>query len=87
MNPADNKGCRFLNLPYSRHVKIGVTASILVSCSALLLLGTGCGGLYASPSLNPLMFFLPGMVQTKPAQPQAPLPGQTATNWTLAQAK
>jgi hypothetical protein len=81
-----NNSCRFLNHPYTAEVKIGSTAKVLAMVSALLFIGTGCGGFYAAPTVNPLMFFLPGMVQSKPTLPQAPVPGQTATNWTVAQA-
>ncbi|MGD1086622.1 MAG: hypothetical protein ABSA47_17940 [Verrucomicrobiota bacterium] len=67
-------------------MKIGSTARALALVSALLLLGTGCGGFYANPSVNPLMFFLPGFGQAKPAPDPSPAPGQTTTNWTVAQA-
>ena len=54
--------------------------------SAVLLLGTGCGGLYAAPSFNPLMFFLPGLVQNKPLVPVPASADLTKTNLAVAQA-
>ena len=53
--------------------------------AALLVIGTGCGGFYATPTFSPLMFLLPGFAQTKPDLPQPPGPDQTDTNLTLAQ--
>jgi len=67
-------------------MKIGSTAKALAMVSALLLLGTGCAGFYAAPTVSPLMFLLPGLAQSKPAPDPSPAPGQTATNWTVAQA-
>jgi hypothetical protein len=71
---------------YTRKVKFGSIAKVLALASALLVIGSGCGGFYAAPSFSPLMFLLPGMVQAKPASPQPPGPGQTETNLTVAQA-
>jgi hypothetical protein len=67
-------------------VKFGSLVKILAMVSALLVIGTGCGSMYAAPSFSPLMFFLPGLIQTKPALPQPPGPGQTETNQIVAKA-
>jgi hypothetical protein len=32
--------------------------------------GTGCGGIATTQTINPLMFFLPGMVENQPSSPQ-----------------
>jgi len=40
-------------------------APLLAAVSAILLL-TGCGGVTASQSVSPLMFFLPGIGRTTP---------------------
>jgi hypothetical protein len=58
----------------------------MVMMSAVLVMGTGCGGFYAAPAVSPLMFLLPGLAQTKPGFPSPPVPGQTQTNQTVAQA-
>jgi hypothetical protein len=42
----------------------------LALAAAVLGLGTGCGGIAATQSVSPLMFFLPGMVETRPGSPQ-----------------
>ncbi|MEO6184183.1 MAG: hypothetical protein ABIP71_13980 [Verrucomicrobiota bacterium] len=34
---------------------------------AIVLLGAGCSGINASQGVSPLSFFLPGLVQNKPA--------------------
>jgi len=53
-------------------------------------LGTGCSGIAASQSFSPLMFFLPGLVETRPASPrrvpvmQTATPAQIASNRDLA---
>jgi hypothetical protein len=79
--------CRFHFLNYTRKVKLGSVAKLMIVVSALPLCGTGCSSISAAPSFSPLMFFLPGLVQTKPPLLQPPVPGQTATNWIMAQAK
>ena len=69
---------------YNSRVKFGSLVKVLAMVSALLALGTGCGGFSAAPSVSPLMFLLPGFAQTKPALRQPPVPGQTETNQTVA---
>jgi hypothetical protein len=71
---------------YSPQVKVGSIVKVLALVSALLLCGTGCGSFYAAPTISPLMFLLPGFVQTKPTLLHPPVLGQTATNWIMAQA-
>jgi hypothetical protein len=66
-------------------MKVGATAGILAVVSALLLLGTGCGGIYANQSVSPLTF-LPMFTRSAPAPAPVPAPALTATNWTVAQA-
>jgi hypothetical protein len=65
-------------------VKFSSLAKVLTLVSALLVLGTGCGGFTAASSVSPLMFLLPGLAQTKPAWPQPPVPGQTETGQIVA---
>jgi hypothetical protein len=67
-------------------VKLGALAKVLVLVSALSVIGTGCGGFYAAPTISPLMFLLPGLVQTKPVLQQPPRLDQAETNRTVAQA-
>jgi len=69
---------------YTAAVKIGAWLKIPAMASALLVLGTGCGGLSAASSVSPLMFLLPAFAQSKPALPQPLAPGQTETNLTVA---
>lgn len=38
-----------------------------LAISALLVAGVGCGGISASHSVSPIDFFLPGLLQNKPA--------------------
>ena len=44
---------------------------------AIVLLGAGCTGINASGGVSPLSFFLPGLVQNKPA---APAPEKVLSN-------
>lgn len=62
-----------------------VALAILLVAS---LLGSGCGGIAASPSVSPLMFLVPGMGQAQPR----PVPGSSplaveVPGQTLAQAR
>ena len=62
----------------------------LALAAAVLGLGTGCSGINTTQSFSPLMFFLPGLVETRPASPQiVPVmqtasPAQIASNRDLA---
>jgi hypothetical protein len=67
-------------------VKFGSLVKVIAMLAALLLIGTGCGGFYAAPSVSPLMFLLPGLAQAKPAPPQSPAPAPAQTNQIVAQA-
>jgi hypothetical protein len=42
----------------------------LALAAVLLSLGTGCGGIATTQSFSPLMFFLPGLAEARPAAPQ-----------------
>jgi uncharacterized membrane protein YfcA len=46
----------------------------MMKCCALVVVAvgfsTGCGGLAATQSFSPLMFFLPGIAESKPVPPQ-----------------
>jgi hypothetical protein len=66
-------------------VKFSLLAKVLAMAAALLVIGTGCGSIYATQSVSPLMFLLPGLAGTKPALPPPPAPGQTETSLILAQ--
>jgi hypothetical protein len=67
-------------------MKFGMLARIAAMVFVLIVAGSGCGGIYATPTFSPLMFFLPGLAQTKPGLPEPPVAGQTDTNQTVAQA-
>ncbi|HXR05866.1 MAG TPA: hypothetical protein VN765_00965 [Candidatus Acidoferrum sp.] len=67
-------------------MKFRSTVKALVMLVAVLMLGTGCGGFYAAPTVSPLMFLLPGLAQTQPGLPISSAAGQTQTNQTVAQA-
>jgi len=71
---------------YNGKVKFRSTVRALVMLAAVLMLGTGCGGFYAAPTVSPLMFLLPGLAQTQPGLSTPPAAGQTQTNQTVAQA-
>jgi hypothetical protein len=45
----------------------------LAFVSAVIFLGTGCGGINASHSVSPLNFILPGLMQNKPQDETAPM--------------
>jgi len=71
---------------YIAKVKFGSVVKVLAMTAAVLCIGTGCGGLYGSQTVSPLMFFLPGFAQTKPTVPQPTAPGQADTNHIVAKA-
>jgi len=51
-------------------VKVGSLIKGLALVALVLCLGTGCAGIATTQSFSPLMFFLPGLVETKPGSPQ-----------------
>jgi len=81
-----NKCCRNVASVYIGRVKYGSVVKLLAVAATVLCLGTGCGGLYGSQAVSPLMFFLPGLVQAKPVVPQPNTPGQAQTNNIVAKA-
>jgi hypothetical protein len=50
----------------------------------MAVMATGCGGISASKSVSPLDFFMPGLMQNRPASPQ--IPTETNSVPLLAQA-
>jgi len=70
---------------YNTFVNLRCAVKATIMISAVLAIGTGCGGMYAAPTFSPLMFFLPGLAQAKPAG--STTPGQTQTNQATAQAR
>ena len=71
-------------------VRVNSTMKCLALAAVVLGLGTGCSGIATTQSVSPLMFFLPGLVETRPGSPQivpvmqtAP-PAQIASNRGLA---
>ena len=71
-------------------VKVGSIMKCLALAAVVLGLATGCSGLNTTQSFSPLMFFLPGLAETRPASHQivpvmqtAP-PAQIASNRDLA---
>jgi len=71
-------------------VRVGSITKCLALAAVVLGLGTGCGGIAATQSVSPLMFFLPGLVETRPGSPQivpvmrAAAPARIALNRDLA---
>ncbi len=51
----------------------------LALAAVVLGLATGCSGIATTQSFSPLMFFLPGLVETRPVSPQIVPVMQTAT--------
>ena len=51
-------------------MRVGSLIKCLALAAVVLGLGTGCSGIATTQSFSPLMFFLPGLVETKPASPQ-----------------
>jgi hypothetical protein len=56
----------------------------LALAAVVLGLGTGCSGIAATQSFSPLMFFLPGLAEARPASPQIVPVMQTAAPAQLA---
>lgn len=57
---------------------------LLATLLAAGLLGTGCGGFTASPSVSPASFFLPGLVHAAPVNGTTDLTAETAEPRELA---
>ncbi len=51
-------------------VRVGSITKCLALAAVVLGLGTGCAGIATTQTFSPLMFFLPGLAETKPASPQ-----------------
>jgi hypothetical protein len=51
-------------------VRLDLTIKCLALAAVVLGLGTGCSGIATTQSFSPLMFFLPGLVDARPASPQ-----------------
>jgi hypothetical protein len=62
----------------AREVKLGWFKRTL-ALAATAFLVAGCSGINTQQTINPLMFFLPGIGQTKPAEKQQTAPTQTAS--------
>ena len=71
-------------------VRVGSIIKCLALAAVVLALGTGCSGINTTQSFSPLMFFFPGLVETRPASPrivpllQTASPAQVAFNRDLA---
>ena len=76
--PTRLKYCQPNTHSYTRLVKLRWLKGTLAIASVLLLVGTGCTGINTQQTINPLMFFLPGIGQTKPVE-QPVVPTQTAS--------
>jgi len=71
------KYCHRLPEAYtSRVVKLGWFKRIFALLATAFLVA-GCSGINTTQSISPLMFFLPGLGQNKPADKQQPLPAAT----------
>ena len=79
-----NNCCLLKKSDYTAKMKFGAWIQVLVMLSALLVIGTGCGGLYASPSFSPLMLLVARPAPTKPALPQPPVLCPAETNQIVA---
>ncbi|MGZ4965303.1 MAG: hypothetical protein ACXWDN_18525 [Limisphaerales bacterium] len=60
-------------------MKLGWLTRTFGLVAMLLIVGTGCSGINTQQTINPLMFFLPGIGQTKPAEKQPAAAIQTAS--------
>jgi len=57
------RGCHRVGLTYTRQVRINRNLLVLTMLAALVLAGTGCGGINASQTVSPATFFLPGLLK------------------------
>jgi hypothetical protein len=62
-----------------RTVKVGSILKCLALAAVVLGFATGCSGIATTQTFSPLMFFLPGLVETRPASPQIVPIMQTAS--------
>jgi len=60
-------------------VNLGWFKRTFALVATAVLFGTGCSGINTQQTINPLMFFLPGIGQTKPAEKQPAAAIQTAS--------
>jgi hypothetical protein len=51
-------------------VRVGSLIKCLAVAAVIVGMGTGCSGIATTQSFSPLMFFLPGLVESKPVPPQ-----------------
>jgi hypothetical protein len=68
--PTHIKYCYPLTRSYTRPVKLGWLSRTLALAVTAIFVGTGCSGINTQQTINPLMFFLPGIGQTKPVEKQ-----------------
>src|SRR5437588_9874530 len=68
LSPTRNSIAKQDPLLILRLVNLGWITRTFAMVSILLLVGTGCSGINTTQSISPLMFFLPGIGQTKPVQ-------------------
>jgi hypothetical protein len=60
-------------------VNLGWFKRTFALAATVLLVGTGCSGINTQQTINPLMFFLPGIGQTKPVEKQPAAATETAS--------
>jgi hypothetical protein len=66
-------------------VKAGSIIKCLALAAVIPLIGAGCAGIATTQTISPLMFFLPGLVDTKPNPPQTIPVTQVASERDLSQ--
>ena len=64
-------------------VRAGAIVKTLLLASVIPLIGAGCSGISATPSVSPLMFLMPGIGQARPAPSTNAQPAQVASNGEL----
>jgi hypothetical protein len=74
------KYCHPLTRTYTRRVKLGWLSRTLALAVTAIVVGTGCSGINTQQTINPLMFFLPGIGQTKPVEKQPAAAPKTPTS-------
>lgn len=74
------KYCHHFPEAYTSHVvKLGWLKRTLALLATAVTVA-GCSGINAQQTINPLMFFLPGLGQNKPADKQQPAATKTPTS-------